>query len=533
MASPLRELAAIFGIEVDTEQLEGADKSIEAFIEKLKKFAAGAFWVEAAKKTAEFFEGQLEGATKLQNQAERLDVSVGQLKAFGFAAAAAGLDADSAVGMLTRFERATSGAGKHGAQAAGELQKLGIHLKDSAGGSKNTVDTMLDLADAFQKMPDRAHKTQAAIALFGRQGLSMIPVLEKGRAAMEELFKESEELGSGLGPEFYKNAKEVTEQFEHMEFGIKSLKERALAAALPYLDKLAHILKDTVKDVIEFTKKTNVLQTGLIAIATIIGIGLIGAVTGLLAALAPFAIPVAIIGALYLAFDDVYTLMTGGESVIGDTLDALFGIGTAQKFAEGLSDAMSALFAILSDDAELIKDVLLIPLEGAFDVAKALGKVIGDLAGGNFSEALKDVKAGAAEWFADEKKNVLGAGGAVKHIFTEDFTKKGRENKRIRKVQESAEGRALAASGVPLNAITEAGTGTRQPAEVKGGHLPIPGREGKGGSSGSTTTVHQTKVDVHVATKDDPQSVGKAAAGGVEQGVKRANYNAQKAANVP
>lgn len=525
MASALREIAAFFGIEVDTEQLEKADSKIQAFIGKVKEGGKILAEAVAAEKIGEFLKSQVENATKLQNMSERLDVSVEQIKEFGFAAASAGLDADSAAGMLQRFERATSGAGKHGAAAAAELAKLGV--KTQGAGAGNTVDTMLQLADAFQKMPTRAEKVAAAVKLFGRQGISMIPILEKGRASMEALFQESRELGNGLGPDFYNNAKEVNEVFEHMQFGIQSLKERALATVLPYLQKLGSWLLEVTRKTIEFTKHTNVLKTLAIAIAVALGSELLPAIGAVLAALAPFAIPVAIITALYLIFDDLYTLMTGGQSVIGDTLDALFGLGTAKQFAIDLTEAFDGLLDVLGDIGSMLKDTVMGALEEVLEAAKGVGEALGDIAGGNFKQAWQDLQKSGNNMDKIAQKRGAGivrAAQDVGDVFTGTSADVRKVRRNNRRVAAGGEGTILP----PEYGPNTGGTGTR---EV----LPVPGHEGgKAAAAGNTTTVHQTNhnnVTVHGA--HDTEKAGKAAAGGIEQGVKRANLNAQKAANVP
>ena len=121
---------------------------------------------------------------------------------------------------------------------------------------------------------------------------------------------------------------------------------------------------------LDFTKKSYILQTALIFLAGILGykfVGTIGTVLKALGLLGPtiastvgklllFLKPLAIITFLYIVFDDLYTLMKGGQSVIGDTVDALFGLG---------SGAMLGLFlnATVVDGIRLFKDLAKILIE--------------------------------------------------------------------------------------------------------------------------------------------------------------------------
>jgi len=547
MSTPLREVAAVLGIEVDDKKLEEADDKLGEFIEKLKKVAAAGIWAEIAKESVEFFKGQVETATKLQNVSEKLDISVAQLKAFGFAAAAAGIDSEAAAGMLGRFERATSGAGKGGAAAAAELQKLGIKTKGAA--AKNTVDTMLDLADAFQKMPTRAEKTAAAVKLFGREGLAMIPVLEQGREKMADLFKESEELGSGLGPEFYKNAKAVSEEFEHMQYGINSLKERALAAILPYLATIGKWFVDAVKKVIEFTKQTNILKTGLLFLG---GVVLVKLATSLYAAAVKMGllkgemlatlIPLAV---LYLLFDELFTMFTGGKSLLGDFLDDLGGVGTASGVVLELNAMWKDMTGLIGDAASALKDLFMSAIDGALGGIKGLGAAISDIVHLNFSDIGKDFSAAAASDFAAAGKRALAAGKTIVGNGT-GAGSAGSNVNRLNALLAAVIDPRMLQSGMLGHATQGSIDATREGIKYQGKHLDtIEGRQAlegwhvaiphhKGAPVASHHVVNQTNHNtVNVTEAKNPEQTGRAAAGGIEKGVKRANLNAQQRANVP
>ena len=58
---------------------------------------------------------------------------------------------------------------------------------------------------------------------------------------------------------------------------VSSLKERALAAVLPWIIKIGSWLKETAKDVIAYTKHTNILKTGIIFLGAVIAAKLIPA----------------------------------------------------------------------------------------------------------------------------------------------------------------------------------------------------------------------------------------------------------------
>jgi hypothetical protein len=147
MASPLRELLAVLGINVDTEELDKADKKIDGFLGKLK--GAGSVFLEAlgAEKVGEFFKSQVEHAAHIQDLSERLGVTAEQIKSFGFAAQSAGLDMDSAAHSLGVLQRNMGMALHGGGKGAAGLIQYGIQLKDAEGKARPLTDVLGDVSE--------------------------------------------------------------------------------------------------------------------------------------------------------------------------------------------------------------------------------------------------------------------------------------------------------------------------------------------------------------------------------------------------
>jgi hypothetical protein len=349
MGEALRELIALFEIEVDSSKLGKAHSKIDEFKEGLKSFGKGAFWAEVAHESYEFFKGQVEGAAHIQDLAERLDVGATEIKAFGFAAQSAGVNVDDAAHSLSILQRNIGLSMTGSKEQAKAFAKLGVPLKDAEGRARPLLDVVGDMADAFQSMPDQATRAAAAMHTFGRSGAVLLPVLSQGREKVEELFKESKELGSGLGGDFYKNSKAAREEFEHFGYAVQALKERALAAALPYLVRLGHFFTEAAKDVIAFTKHTTVLSLGMVFLGSVATVKLIGSLHSLAKAMglleAETLLPIVGLALLYVAFDDLFTFIQGGKSIIGDAIDAMFGEGSAAKIQQNAAAMEGFKFA--------------------------------------------------------------------------------------------------------------------------------------------------------------------------------------------
>jgi lambda family phage tail tape measure protein len=132
--------------------------------------------------------GAIDAGDAMNDLSQRTGVSVEALAKFKKAAATSGTDIDNVAKSLGRlskgmFEAATTGKGK----AADALNALGISAKDAAGNIKSADAVTLEIANRFKAMPDGVTKTALAMALFGKSGDQMIPMLNMGGAAIDSL----------------------------------------------------------------------------------------------------------------------------------------------------------------------------------------------------------------------------------------------------------------------------------------------------------------------------------------------------------
>src|SRR5271154_390879 len=162
-----------------TEALEGIGKSTNGIALAVTALGAlGAAAIGAAAGLTELAKGGGEIVEQLSLVSQKTGISVQSLKVFQAAGATVGVSLDDMVVGMKKFSQALTGFGK-GAAAQTVLRELGVTSKDSK-------EALLEVADAFQKMPDGAQKASDAAALFGKSGLNLIPILNKGRDGILE-----------------------------------------------------------------------------------------------------------------------------------------------------------------------------------------------------------------------------------------------------------------------------------------------------------------------------------------------------------
>ena len=192
--------------------------------------ALGAASIAAAAGFIELGKGGAELVEHLNLISQKTGISVRDLQIFEAAGKTVGVSLDDMVIGLRRFDQAITGFGK-GAAAQGILRELGVTAKDNK-------EALLQTADAFSKMQDPVRRANDAVALFGRSGLNMIPVLMKGRDGILEWEKAVDTLGPKIGKEAVDANEKYRKSVEEMSLSWDKFKVQVEESTIPALSKL-------------------------------------------------------------------------------------------------------------------------------------------------------------------------------------------------------------------------------------------------------------------------------------------------------
>ncbi len=133
---------------------------------------------------------------------------------------------------------------------------LGISLKDEVTGKLlESEQVFLKIADKFKNLTDESAKTALAMEIFGKQGISMIPILNLGSDGIQKLSDEAHRLGVVLTAD---NAKAI----DNFSDGMASLKSAAAGLwlnisllLLPTLEKLVAMVTNVVVSVRKWSEE--------------------------------------------------------------------------------------------------------------------------------------------------------------------------------------------------------------------------------------------------------------------------------------
>jgi hypothetical protein len=125
---------------------------------------------------------------------------------------------------LTKLSRAIADAASGNKEAVATFKSLGISVKDSAGQLKPTEAILGDIAERFERMPDGALKTDAALTLLGKGGARLIPLFNGGRKAIAEFTEEAQRMGLIVTTEAAKAAEQFNDNLTRMNKSIDGMK---------------------------------------------------------------------------------------------------------------------------------------------------------------------------------------------------------------------------------------------------------------------------------------------------------------------
>lgn len=184
-------------------------------------------------------------------------------------------DVDAAVKTLGQSLTVAAGGG----HAAGKaLADIGITSKQLAGLSP--ASQLQLVADALERVDDEGRRSAITLALFGKQGARLGPLLKASASGLSELERRARSLGLVMSKEDVAAAAEFDDTLDDLHLQIQAVTNSIGAAVVNVLQPFAGQVKGIVKSVIDWTNANR----GLVQVALGIGGALViagGATIGL------------------------------------------------------------------------------------------------------------------------------------------------------------------------------------------------------------------------------------------------------------
>jgi lambda family phage tail tape measure protein len=167
---------------------QNADRAMQDMQDSARQVGAamGAMGAVAAGALVVMVKNTIDAADNLRDMSQKTGIAVEILNGLGFAAGQAGGSLESMVAAAGKLNKTITEAASGNKEAVEAFKVLGISITDTSGNLKTADVVMAEVADQFENFKDGPEKSALALALFGKAGADMIPLLNDGGAAMRE-----------------------------------------------------------------------------------------------------------------------------------------------------------------------------------------------------------------------------------------------------------------------------------------------------------------------------------------------------------
>ncbi len=139
---------------------------------------------------------------------------------------AMGIDAQTAAGGVFMLE-------KRLASGQANLKQFGVEVARDRKGNTDMATTLLNIADAYSKTADPAQRAALGAAAFGRQAVTLAPLLAKGREGIKDLYAEAERHGLILSADDLIRADELKVAMRNLKESVQGIEVSIGRALVP------------------------------------------------------------------------------------------------------------------------------------------------------------------------------------------------------------------------------------------------------------------------------------------------------------
>ena len=162
--------------------LQGISGAVQAALSSLGPLgtgvaAAGGIFAAAATTVFSFAKSLGEYGQTIQNAAARTGLSTKEVAEFSFAARVAGQDVSVFERLMRGLSEAVQDNSEKGAEARVWLRKFGVDINAVREGSVSTSQVLLEVANGLNKLSNTFERNKAALDLFKRAGVEVVPVM--------------------------------------------------------------------------------------------------------------------------------------------------------------------------------------------------------------------------------------------------------------------------------------------------------------------------------------------------------------------
>lgn len=205
----------------------------------------------------------IDAGDELFNLQAKTGVAAGALIGIGNAAKLADVDMATLGKGLTKLNVNLVKAAEGNEDLGRKFDALGVAVKTADGQVVPAEKALKQIADRFADMPDGAQKAAAAVAIFGKSGADLIPLLNEGAASMEKFTYK-------VGEDFAARSDLFNDTITELGIRAQGFGAELTDALLPSLQSILEVFGDLFDTKNDWDALFTVIRVGIQSVATFV-----------------------------------------------------------------------------------------------------------------------------------------------------------------------------------------------------------------------------------------------------------------------
>jgi hypothetical protein len=224
-----------------TKNLNKAAKDADAFGDNIAKVSTAGAAVLATLTTATIAAVKAGGehAEQIEMVSQKTGIAKQVIQQWSVALAENNLTTDHLTTGMKALSKMMVEANDPSSAAANTFEELNVS-------GKTTDAVILQIADRFKAMPDGAEKARLAVELFGKSGLDLIPILNKGSEGFKESMEAAKRFGAVLSDNTLSALSGADDAFDRLGVATKSVSYQFAGLMAPAVSSVTSALSDGV-----------------------------------------------------------------------------------------------------------------------------------------------------------------------------------------------------------------------------------------------------------------------------------------------
>jgi uncharacterized protein YoxC len=224
---------------VELQKLGYAAKKTSQDVATLKTIELSRAFVTAVRTAAsafsQFIGGTAGAVASIDDLSKRTGISAEVIQGYSLAANQSGVSLETFGKAIQKLTVNLGEAQTGNATAVKSFAELGLSVTDLS--RLNPEQAFNAVVSAISKLPNPAQQAAAAVSLFGKSGVELVPIFQEGATYLQQMTAEAKRLGIVLSPQQTAGIAALDDSLQKTQLTLQAFSARVLAELAPALTK--------------------------------------------------------------------------------------------------------------------------------------------------------------------------------------------------------------------------------------------------------------------------------------------------------